>query len=223
MLTLFGNLDSGNVHKVQMILHLRAIAFRRVDVRQDRGQPRDPRFLALNPMGKVPAVRFEDGDMLSDSGALLFYFAQGTPLWPGDPRRQAEVLRWMFFEQYSHEPALAVLRYLVRFAGGAPPAPERIAELTRQCRQVLDVLEGHLAGRDFMLGATPTIADIALYPYTRLGGEIGMAAEVRPALARWLGRMEDAPCHLPVYADAAAEVIDFEVYFATPPRILPRP
>jgi glutathione S-transferase len=98
---LFGNLDSGNVHKVQMILAYRGLRFRRVDVRQDRGQPRDPRFLEINAMGKVPVVRFEDGRILSDSGALLFYFSSGTPLWPQGLRDQAEVLCWMFFEQYS--------------------------------------------------------------------------------------------------------------------------
>ena len=86
MLTLFGNVDSGNVHKVQMILSRLGVPFRRVDVRQDRGQPRDARFLAINPMGKVPAVRLSDGDILSDSGAILFYFSSGTPLWP-DVRR----------------------------------------------------------------------------------------------------------------------------------------
>src|SRR5262249_45573078 len=97
MLTLFGNLDSGNVHKVQMILYRLGLPFRRVDVRQDLGQPRDARFLAINPMGKVPALRFSDGDMLSDSGAILYYLSFGTPLWPNARRDQAEVLRWMFF------------------------------------------------------------------------------------------------------------------------------
>src|SRR5215472_14649387 len=96
MLTLFGNVESGNVHKVQMILSRLGLPFRRVDVRQDRGQPRDARFLAINPMGKVPAVQLSDGDILSDSGAILFYFSSGTPLWPDVRRDQAEVLRWMF-------------------------------------------------------------------------------------------------------------------------------
>ena len=99
MLTLFGNIDSGNVHKVQMIFSRLGLPFRRVDVRQDQGEPRDARFLAINPMGKVPAVRLLDGDILSDSGAILFYFLSGTALWPDVRRDQAEVRRWMFFEQ----------------------------------------------------------------------------------------------------------------------------
>src|ERR1700751_278604 len=121
MLTLFGNLDSGNVHKVQMILGARRLPFRRFDVPQDRNEPRHPAFLKINPMGKVPALILENGDILTESGAMLFYFARSTPLWPNDLRRQTEVLRWMFFEQYSHEPALAVLRYLKLFSGSAPP------------------------------------------------------------------------------------------------------
>lgn len=213
MLTLFGNLDSGNVHKVQMLLWARAIEFRRVDVRQDRGQPRDPRFLSLNPMGKVPAVLFDDGDMLSDSGALLFHFAQGTPFWPEAPRRQAEVLRWMFWEQYSHEPALAVLRYVKRFAGDARGTAERIAELEVKCRLALDGLEARLAAQDWIAGDGPTIADLALYPYTRLGAEVGFAMAATSATGRWLARIEAMPRHLPLYRDGAVETVAFEDYF----------
>jgi len=213
MLTLFGNLDSGNVHKVQMMLYVREIPFRRVDVRQDRGQPRDPRFLAVNPMGKVPAVRFPDGDMLSDSGALLFHFANGTDLWPGDPRSQAEVLRWMFFEQYSHEPALAVLRYLKRFAAPADVDPRRLADLEERSRFVLGVMEQRLTEAEWIAGATATIADLALYPYTHLAPETGLDPDTWPSVARWLHRIEAMPRHLPVYADAAREVVAFESYF----------
>ncbi|MDX2158170.1 MAG: glutathione S-transferase family protein [Hyphomicrobiaceae bacterium] len=214
MLTLLGNLDSGNVHKVQMILHARAIPFRRVDVRQDRGQPRDPRFLAVNSMGKVPAVCFDDGDMLSDSGALLFHFAQGTPLWPSEPRVQAEVLRWMFFEQYSHEPALAVLRYLKRFAPDPSGQAARIAELTTKCRFALDVLDERLRHRSWVAADGISIADLALYPYTRLADEIGLDPKQWASVAVWLARIEACPRHLPVYADAAVDVIPFENFFA---------
>jgi len=213
MLTLFGNLDSGNVHKVQMILYARGMAFRRVDVRQDRGQPRDARFLSLNPMGKVPAVILADGDVLTDSGALLYYFAEGTALWPKDRRRQAEVLRWMFFEQYSHEPALAVMRYLTRFGGQAPRRDERLAELEPKAVLALDVMQRRLATADWIAGPAPTIADMALYPYTLLAPEIGLDLARWPAVVRWLARLEAGERFLPVYQDAAAEVMAFEAYF----------
>jgi glutathione S-transferase len=215
MLALFGNLDSGNVHKVQMILYARGMPFRRVDVRQDRGQPRDARFLALNPMGKVPAVQFDDGDMLSDSGALLFHFADGTHLWPSSRRAQAEVLRWMFFEQYSHEPALAVLRYVKRFMPRDPATAVRVAELEAKSRFALGVLESELQRRQWIAGTEgPTIADMALYPYTRLAPEVGLEIRAWPGVAAWLGRVEALPRHLPLYTDGAREVIGFEDYFA---------
>ena len=216
MLTLFGNLDSGNVHKVQMILARLGLPFRRVDVRQDRGQPRDALFLALNPMGKVPAVRLSDGDVLTDSGALLFYFSCGTPLWPETPRDQAEVLRWMFFEQYSHEPALAVLRYLRRFTPDPDAHYTRICELESKSVFALGVLERRLAEAEWVAGPAPTIADYALYPYTRWMDEVGFSFRDRPAINLWLSRVQDLPGFLPLYADAAEEVITFSDYFGSP-------
>jgi len=216
MLTLFGNLDSGNVHKVQMILKYRGLPYRRVDVRQDRGQPRDPRFLEVNPMGKVPAVRFPDGTVLSDSGALLFYFSSETPLWPSGLREQAEVLRWMFFEQYSHEPALAVLRYLQRFAPDRDAHRERIAELAAKSKFVLGVLEQRLTAGDWIAGATATIADYALYPYTRWMEEVGFSRRDWPAIDRWLIRLEQMPEFLPLYTDGASDAIEFSEYFQLP-------
>lgn len=216
MLTLFGNLDSGNVHKVQMILHIREIPFRRIDVRQDRGQPRDARFLALNPVGKVPAVLLDDGDLITESGALLFYFGRTTSLWPDEARAQAEVLRWMFFEQYSHEPALAVLRYLRRFSDDTSQhAAGRASELELRCEHVLGVMEQRLAKHEWIAGAGPTIADLALYPYTRFGSEVGFAAESSSGVGRWLARVEAMPRHLPVYQDGAAQTLSFEELFGT--------
>ncbi|MBO0741202.1 MAG: glutathione S-transferase family protein [Hyphomicrobiaceae bacterium] len=214
MLTLFGNLESGNVHKVQMILSRLGLPFRRVDVRQDRRQPRDARFLTINPMGKVPALRLHDGDILSDSGAILFYFALGTPLWPDARRNQAEVLRWMFFEQYSHEPALAVLRYLKRFTPDPDAHHCRIAELVSKSTFALGVLEKHLTEADWIAGPAPTIADYALYPYTHWMDEVGFSHADWPAIGRWLRRMQKLPRFLPLYTDAATEVIAFADYFA---------
>ena len=164
-------------------------------------------------MGKVPAVRFPDGTVLSDSGALLFYFSSETPLWPGGLREQAEVLRWMFFEQYSHEPALAVLRYLQHFAPDRDAHRERIADLVTRSKFVLGVLEQRLAESDWIAGPTTTIADYALYPYTRWMEEVGFSRQDCPAIDRWLLSLEQMPEFLPLYADGAAEVIEFSDYF----------
>ena len=104
MLTLYGDLDSGNVYKVRLLLAQLGIAYRRVDTTQNRGEPASAVFRAINPIGKIPTVVFDDGRVLSESGAILFYFAQDSALLPSEAWDRANVLRWMFFEQYSHEP-----------------------------------------------------------------------------------------------------------------------
>jgi glutathione S-transferase len=200
-----------------MILSRLDLPFRRVDVRQDREQPRDARFLAINPMGKVPALRLSDGDILSDSGAILFYFSFGTSLWPDVRRDQAEVLRWMFFEQYSHEPALAVLRYLKRFTPDPDAHQFRIAELVSKSTFVLRVLEKRLAVAEWIAGPVPTIADYALYPYTHWMDEVGFPHTDWPAISLWLSRIEKLPGFLPLYTDGATEIIAFADYFASQP------
>jgi glutathione S-transferase len=167
-------------------------------------------------MGKVPAVRFADGTVLSDSGALLFFFSSGTPLWPEVLRDQAEVLRWMFFEQYSHEPALAVLRYLRRFAPDRDAHQERIAELVAKSEFVLGVLEKQLARSEWIAGPATTIADYALYPYTRWMEEVGFSHHDWPAIDSWLDRFERIPKILPLYADGASQIIVFRLFRLIP-------
>jgi glutathione S-transferase len=147
MVTLFDNLESGNVHKVQMVLRRLDIPFRRVDVAQTRGEPRRREFLLLNPIGKVPTVLLDDGDVLSESDAILYYFAHHTELWPRDARAQTEVLRWMFFEQYSHEPTLSVIRYLTRFVETPEAHADQVQQLMPKARHALDVISDE-AGHD---------------------------------------------------------------------------
>ncbi|HKQ94895.1 MAG TPA: glutathione S-transferase family protein [Aestuariivirgaceae bacterium] len=213
MLTLFGNLESGNVHKVAMLLHRLDVPYRRVDVAQPRGEPRHDAFLKLNPIGKVPAVLLDDGDVLTESGAILYYFAEGTPLWPKERRVRAEVLRWMFFEQYSHEPALAVMRYLRLFADGPEKYRERLEELRPKALHALSVLDRQLDLWKFVVAAEPTIADYALYPYTAWSTEAGVALDDFPNILRWLRQLEEEPRFLPLLKDGAAEVVTFAGYF----------
>jgi glutathione S-transferase len=213
MITLFGNLESGNVHKVQMLLHRLDIGFRRVDVSQPRGEPRRSEYLKVNPIGKVPAVMFEDGDVLTESGAILYYFAQGTKLWPGDRRSQAEVLRWMFFEQYSHEPALAVMRFLIHFAEGPERNKQRLDDLRPRAVQALTVMEHQLKMWKYIAAEAATIADFALYPYTAWAEEAGVELDDYPAIRRWLQQMENEPKFLPLMQDGAAESLAFAEYF----------
>ncbi len=213
MITLFGNLESGNVHKVQMILHRVGIPFRRVDVSQTKNETSSPEFLSINPIGKIPAILFENGELLTESGAILFLFAQNTTLWPDDSRSQAEVLRWMFFEQYSHEPALAVIRYLKQFAPNAIEHPNQLIELEQKGRHALNVLEKQLEQNTWLVKANCTIADYALYPYTRLSDEAGFNLDLFPNIQKWLSEIESQPYFISVGTDGADENIDFEQYF----------
>ena len=130
MLTLYGDLDSGNVYKVRLLLAQLGIAYRRVDTTQNRGEPATAEFRAINPMGKIPTIVFDDGRVLSESGAILYLLARDTALFPTDAWDQANVLRWMFFEQYSHEPYIAVNRH---WKLHLPPAEQsRLADRVAQ-------------------------------------------------------------------------------------------
>lgn len=213
MFTLFGTLNSGSVHKVQMIFGRIGETYRRVDVAQTRNEPRDEKYLAMNPMGKVPAVLREDGRVLSESGAILYYFAQSTPLWPKGVDEQTEVLRWMFFEQYSHEPSLAVMRYLRHFTDDPIPSSNRIAELEPKARHALMVLESQLSDKEWLAADRCTIADYALYPYTRTADSVGFEIAEYPGIERWLARVECQPGFIPLGTGAAVETLSFAEYF----------
>ena len=210
MLTLWGNLESGNVYKVRLLWAWLGLPHCRVDVDQTRGEPATPAFRRVNPIGKVPAVRLDDGRVLGESGAILQFFANGTPYWPEDPWRQAEVLRWMFFEQYSHEPAIAVNRYLLRFMSGLDEFDqERRRRNHERGLRALAVMEDRLAGQDWLAGDCPTIADIALYAYTHLAEEGGFPLAPYPGIGRWLDRVATWPGHFPMRQETATEVIGF--------------
>ena len=213
MLTLFGNLDSGNVHKVQTVLCRVGESYRRVDVAQTRGEPRNRNYLAVNPMGKVPAVLRDDGLVITESGAILYYFAQGTALWPEDLDERTEVLRWMFFEQYSHEPTLAVMRYLRHFADAPDRHADRVAALEPGARHALGVMESRLNDNEWLTAGVCTIADYALYPYTRTADSTGFDIAEYTGIERWLGRVETQPHFIPFGSDGAVETLSFAEYF----------
>jgi glutathione S-transferase len=213
MITLFGNLESGNVHKVQLILSRANIDYRRVEVSQAAGHTRTPQFLALNPMGKVPAVKLEDGDVLTESGALLYWFGRRTELWPAVARERTEVLRWMFFEQYSHEPTLAVMRYLRRTASPAPEEVARQRELEPRAQQALGVMEARLATSAWLAGRGCSLADLALYPYTKWADEAGIDLSPYSNIERWLDRVEGQPRFVKLRTEGATAVIPFDAYF----------
>lgn len=198
MLTLYGDLDSGNVYKVRLLLAQLGIRYRRVDTTQNRGEPGSAAFHKINPIGKIPTLVFDDGRVLSESGAILFYFAAGTPFLPADRWDQANVLRWMFFEQYSHEPYIAVNRHLLLHLPEAERAglAGRIADNHARGEQALAVMAQHLAGNDWLAAGRYTIADIALYAYTHTAAEGGFDLRRHAAIGAWLARVRAQPGHI---------------------------
>jgi glutathione S-transferase len=191
--TVYGDSRSGNCYKAALILSLtgRRYAWREIDVMS--GETRSPEFLRMNPNGKVPVLRLTDGRYLAESNAMLLHLAEGTAFLPEDSYRRAVVYQWLFFEQYSHEPCIAVARFIVRFAGREAQEAERLGQLRAKGREALAVMENSLAASDFIAGDDFSIADIALYAYTHVAEEGGFDMNAFPRIMGWLGRVESFP------------------------------
>jgi glutathione S-transferase len=191
---------SGNCYKVRLILAYRDLPYERrtMDV-VDRSNRTDV-LGGLNPALRVPTLILDDGRPLAESGAILWYFGEGTPLVPGDSYERAQVLQWMFFEQYDHEPSIAVVRFWVAYSGRAEAFADRLEERTAAGYRALDAMERHLAGREFLVGSGPTLADIALYAYTHVAPEGGFDLSGYPAIGSWLDRVAALPRHVAIDA-----------------------
>jgi glutathione S-transferase len=189
---------SGNCYKVRLLFsHLRIDYERReVDVFERSGRGR--LLGGLNPALRVPTLVLDDGRPLGESNAILFYFADGTPHLPGDRYERAQVLQWLFFEQYSHEPYIAVARFWA--LAGITPSDERREEKRRGGEFALGSLERHLEEREFLVAGRYTIADLALYAYTHVAPEGGFALEPYPAVRAWLQRVAAQPGHVAIDA-----------------------
>jgi glutathione S-transferase len=190
---------SGNCYKVRLLLAKLGLAFERREVSVVDRTGRAELLGGLNPALRVPTLVLDDGRPLAESNAILCYLADGTPYLPGDRFERAQVLQWLFFEQYSHEPNIAVVRFWVAFAPEQPPQ-DTIAARRRAGYAALDAMEGHLAEREFLVGGGYTIADIALYAYTHVAGDGGFELAGYPAIGRWLERVAAEPGHVPITA-----------------------
>lgn len=191
-----GDTLSGNCYKLSLLLALLDRPHTWVAVDILRGQSRHPDFLAKNPNGKIPLLELDDGRCLAESNAILNYLAEGTPYLPSEPFERAQVLQWQFFEQYSHEPYIAVARYIARYLG---LPPERRAEFEAKQAggyRALAVLDGALRGHQWLVADRVTIADISLYAYTHVAHEGGFALDDYPAIKAWLARIRNLPGYL---------------------------
>ena len=196
---LYDNPVSGNCYKVRLILSLLDIEFERWQLSVVDHSNRAEVLGALSPSLNVPTVVLEDGRPLAESNAILWYFADGTPYLPDDPYERAQVLQWMFFEQYKHEPAIAVVRFWVAISEDLPPAADIEAKRTAG-RAALDVMEHHLGDHEYFVGECFTIADVALYAYTHVAPEGGFDLEPYQAVRRWLERVAAQPGVVPISA-----------------------
>jgi glutathione S-transferase len=191
---------SGNCYKVRLLLAYLGIEVERreVDV-VDRSNRRE--LLGdLNPALRVPTLVLDDGRPLAESNAILWYFGEGTRFVPEDRYRRGQVLQWLFWEQYEHEPALAVARFLKSYGGRPELWEARREELTKQGVRVLGTMEAHLGEREWLVEGSMTLADIALYAYTHVADEGGFSLDAYSAIAAWLERVAAQPGHVPIDA-----------------------
>jgi glutathione S-transferase len=166
----------------------------RVEVDILKGESRRPDFVAKNVAGRIPVLELDDGSCMAESNAILYYLAQGTATWPTSARDQAEVLRWMFFEQNLVESAIGTARFW-RKTGKDKALPEAFAHTMGIAQDGMTVLERQLTGRQWVATDSFTIADIALYSYVSVAGEAGIDLAGFPAVAAWLKRIEALPGH----------------------------
>lgn len=197
MLKLYDFLESGNGYKVRLLLKQLEIPFERIELDITRGESRSDEFLARNPNGRIPTLELEDGTCLAESNAIQWYLAEGTGFLSKDPLERAQTLQWMFFEQYSHEPFIAVVRYWMH-QGLDSGREAEVTEKRERGYEALSVMEGHLHLRDFFVGGCYSIADIALYAYTHVAHEGGFDLTAYPAVNAWLERVSAQPGHISI-------------------------
>ncbi len=198
MYKVYGDAQSGNCYKVKLLMSLLDITHEWVAVDILEGETRKPPFLAINPNAKIPVLEIGPDIFLSESNAILNYLAEGTDFLPRARLERARVLQWQFFEQYSHEPYIAVARFIAKYLG--LPEARRQEYLAKQDggHKALKVMEAQLEKTDFLAGDGYTIADISLYAYTHVASEGGFELAGYPAICAWLKRVASHPRHVTI-------------------------
>lgn len=191
---LYDYLPSGNSYKVRLLMSYLGIHYDWVNLDIIKGDTQTQAYKAKNPAGQIPLLELADGRRIAESNAILFFLAEGTPYWPQNAFDQAKALQWMFFEQYKHEPTIAVARFIHHYA--MEQRKDELPVLTKKGYLALDVMEAHLADHLWFVGPGPTIADIALYAYTHVAGEGGFDLSKYPNVIAWLDRVSDHPKHI---------------------------
>jgi glutathione S-transferase len=199
MISVYGMHDSGNCYKPRLLLAKLGRPFRHVETAGGPTGTRSASFLARNPNGRVPLLELEDGKVLAESNAILLHLAEGSRFLPDDPYRRALAYQWLFFEQYSHEPYIAVRRALLVYPHRAAEAtPEKLAATLAGGNRALGVMEEQLGKTPFFAGEALSVADIALYAYTHEADAGGFDLAPYPGVRAWLARVEADPDHVPI-------------------------
>jgi glutathione S-transferase len=195
---IYGDVRSGNCYKLKLLCALLSIEHDWVAIDILRGETRSEEFLAMNPNAQIPVCVTDDGAILTQSNAILYYLGQGSPYWPVDPLAQTRVLEWQFFEQYSHEPGVAVARFIRLYQG----MPEDRRDEYQACLQAgyraLDVMEARLQQQDYLAADTVSLADISLYAYTHVAHEGGFDLAAYPAIGAWISRIQGMDAYIPM-------------------------
>jgi len=200
---LYDYLDSGNGYKVRLLLAQLRRAYRWEELDILRGSTRTEGFLAKNPNGRIPTLELDDGTCLAESNAILWYLADNAAWLPAGKLERAQILQWMFFEQYSHEPYVATPRFILKHLPEDSPRRAELPQRLAQGRAALGVMERHLAGRQFFVADRYSIADIALYAYTHVAHEAQLDLGPYPGVRAWIGRVASQPRHVPLAARPA--------------------
>ncbi|EQM73555.1 glutathione S-transferase [Stutzerimonas stutzeri MF28] len=195
----YGDYRSGNCYKVKLMLHLLGRDYEWIPVDILRGESREEAFLKKNPNGKIPVLELEDGTCLWESNAILNFLAEGSPFLPAEPRLRTQVLQWQFFEQYSHEPFIAVARFIKVYLGLPDDRLDEYAAKQLDGYHALDVMEQQLLRTPYLVGDQYSIADVALYAYTHVAEEGGFRLNEYPAICAWLLRVASHPGHVGMF------------------------
>ena len=199
MMTVYDFTGSGNGYKVCLLMMQLGLPFKRVECNILKGETRTPEFLKKNPNGRIPTLELEDGTFLFESDAIMWYLAEGTKFAPANRLERAQTLQWMFFEQYSHEPYIAVARFWKHFLPKLSPLQEmELPGRMQRGYDALGVVEQHLARNQYFVGGRYGLADIALYAYTHVAGEGGFNLDNYPQVSAWLARVASQPGHVTI-------------------------
>ena len=190
---IYGDIYSGNCYKLKLMCALLALEHDWIPIDILRGETRSDSFLTLNPNGQIPVCVTDDNAVLTESNAILFYLAQGSDYWPPDPLSQTRVLEWQCFEQYSHEPTIAVARYIKVYEHMPDSRMDEYKTRLKGGYRALDLMEAHLSDHHFLVGEHCSIADISLFAYTHVAPEGGFDLSAYPSINGWIARIKSLP------------------------------